>query len=311
MESGVAQSRPLTAIGLRLLAALALTTLSMLVKLAGEQGVNLFEMIFWRQAMTLLVMIAFASATVGLAALKPVRFRAHVVRSVFGIVGMALVYGAVILLPLAEATTLNFTAPIWAVILSMLLLKEKIGRYRWSAVAIGFAGILIVTQPGGTPVDPRGIAVGLAAAFMVALISIQIQDLNKTEGSTSIVFWFCLLTTPEAALALPFVGKAHSPETWLLLGGIGLSGAAAQLLLTNSLRYGSAATVIVMDYTALLWATLYGWQVFDELPAPTTWIGAPIIILAGSIIVLREGHLARQARKENRRARPPEEPLVP
>ena len=302
MESGVAQSRPLTAIGLRLLAALALTTLSMLVKLAGEQGVNLFEMIFWRQAMTLLVMIAFASATVGLAALKPVRFRAHVVRSVFGIVGMALVYGAVILLPLAEATTLNFTAPIWAVILSMLLLKEKIGRYRWSAVAIGFIGILIVTQPGGTPVDPRGIAVGLAAAFMVALISIQIQDLNKTEGSTSIVFWFCLLTTPVAALALPFVGKAHSSETWLLLGGIGLSGAAAQLLLTNSLRYGS---------TALLWATLYGWQVFDELPAPTTWIGAPIIILAGSIIVLREGHLARQARKENRRARPPEEPLVP
>jgi len=310
MESGVAQSRPLTAIGLRLLAALALTTLSMLVKLAGEQGVNLFEMIFWRQAMTLLVMIAFASATVGLAALKPVRFRAHVVRSVFGIVGMALVYGAVILLPLAEATTLNFTAPIWAVILSMLLLKEKIGRYRWSAVAIGFAGILIVTQPGGTPVDPRGIAVGLAAAFMVALISIQIQDLNKTEGSTSIVFWFCLLTTPVAALALPFVGKAHSPETWLLLGGIGLSGAAAQLLLTNSLRYGSAATVIVMDYTALLWATLYGWQVFDELPVPNTWIGAPLIILAGTIILVREGHLARKARRARLDVPAPEEPLA-
>ncbi len=310
MESGVAQSRPLTAIGLRLLAALALTTLSMLVKLAGEQGVHLFEMIFWRQAVTLLVMIGFAAATVGLAALKPVRFRAHVVRSAFGIVGMGLVYGAVILLPLAEATTLNFTAPIWAVILSMLLLKEKIGRYRWSAVAIGFVGILIVTQPGGTPVDPFGIAVGLAAAFMVALISIQLQDLNKTEGSTSIVFWFCLLTAPVAALALPFVGTAHSTEAWLLLGGIGLSGAAAQLLLTNSLRYGSAATVIVMDYTALLWATLYGWQVFGELPAPTTWIGAPVIILAGTIIVLREGHLSRKARRENALVRPAEEPLA-
>ena len=307
MESGVAQSRPLLAIGLRLLAALALTTLSMLVKLAGEQGVHLFEMIFWRQAVTLIVMIGFAAATVGLAALKPVRFGAHVVRSVFGIIGMALVYGAVILLPLAEATTLNFTAPIWAVILSMLLLKEKIGRYRWSAVAIGFAGILVVTQPGSTPVDPMGIAVGLAAAFMVALISIQIQDLNKTEGSTSIVFWFCLLTTPVAALSLPFVAKAHSTEAWLLLGGIGLSGAAAQLLLTNSLRYGSAATVIVMDYTALLWATLYGWQVFGDLPAPTTWIGAPIIIMAGSIIVLRESHLSRKAK----RTPPAEEPLAP
>lgn len=323
MEAGVAHSRPLTAIGLRLLAALALTTLSMLVKLAGEQGVHLFEMIFWRQAVTLIVMIGFASATVGLLALKPVRFGAHVVRSIFGIIGMGLVYGAVILLPLAEATTLNFTAPIWAVILSMLLLKEKIGRYRWSAVAIGFVGILIVTQPGGTPVDPVGIAMGLAAAFMVALISIQIQDLNKTEGSTSIVFWFCLLTAPVAALSLPFVGTAHSSDTWLLLGGIGLSGAAAQLLLTNSLRYGSAATVIVMDYTALLWATLYGWQVFDDLPAPTTWIGAPIIILAGTIIVLREGHLSRKARREAKleaaaeadsaaaRTTAPAEPLAP
>jgi len=121
------------------------------------------------------------------------------------------------------------------------------------------------------------------------------------------VFWFCLLTVPLLALALPFVGKAHSMETWLLLLGVGLSGAAGQLLLTNSLRFGSAATVIVMDYTALLWATIYGWQVFDELPVANTWIGAPIIILAGTIIVVREGHLARKAR----RSAAPEEPLAP
>ncbi|MEL7728825.1 DMT family transporter [Citromicrobium bathyomarinum] len=307
MDGSVAQSRPLTAIGLRLLAALALTTLSMLVKLTGEQGVHLFEIIFWRQAVTLIVMVGFAAATVGLATLRPVRFKSHAIRSAYGITGMAMVYGAVILLPLAEATTVNFTAPIWAVILSMLLLKEKIGRYRWSAVALGFIGILIVTQPGNTPVDPLGLALGLGGAFMVALISIQIQDLNKTESATSIVFWFCLLTVPLLALALPFVGKAHSMETWLLLLGVGLSGAAGQLLLTNSLRFGSAATVIVMDYTALLWATIYGWQVFDELPVANTWIGAPIIILAGTIIVVREGHLARKAR----RSAAPEEPLAP
>ncbi|KPM15686.1 DMT family transporter [Citromicrobium sp. WPS32] len=310
MDASVAQSRPLTAIGLRLLAAFSLTTLSMLVKLVGEDGVHLLEIIFWRQAVTLLAMIAFAAATVGFATLRPVRFRSHAIRSAYGIVGMALVYGAVIMLPLAEATTINFTAPIWAVILSMLLMKERIGRYRWSAIAIGFAGILIVAQPGGNPVDPLGIAVGLGGAFMVALTSIQIQDLNKTESPTSIVFWFCLLTVPLLALALPFVAKAHSSETWLLLGGVGLSGAAAQLLLTTSLRFGSAATVIVMDYTALLWATLYGWQVFDELPVPNTWIGAPLIILAGTIILVREGHLARKARRARLDVPAPEEPLA-
>ena len=307
MEAGVAQSRPLMAIGLRLLAAVALTTLSMLVKLTEQQGVHLFEIMFWRQFFTLLAMVGFAAATVGFAQLRPVRFRQHAYRSAYGITGMALVYAAVILLPLAEATTVNFTAPIWATILSMILMKEKIGRYRWSAVAIGFLGILIVAQPGSSPVDPLGLAVGLGGAFMIALTSVQIQDLNKTESSTSIVFWFCLLTSPLLALALPFVGKAHSTETWLLLGGVGLSGAAGQLLLTNSLRYGAAATVIVMDYTALLWATLYGWQVFGDLPVANTWIGAPIIILAGTIIVVREGHLARKAR----RATAPEEPLAP
>ncbi|GAB5347929.1 DMT family transporter [Alteriqipengyuania sp. 357] len=310
MDASVAQSRPLMAIGLRLLAALALTTLSMLVKLTGEQDVHLFEIIFWRQAVTLLAMIGFAAATVGFATLRPVRFKSHAIRSAYGIVGMALVYGAVIMLPLAEATTINFTAPIWAVILSMLLMKERIGRYRWSAIVIGFVGILIVAQPGGNPVDPVGIAVGLGGAFMVALTSIQIQDLNKTESSTSIVFWFCLLTVPLLSIALPFVGKAHSAETWLLLGGVGVSGAAGQLLLTNSLRYGSAATVIVMDYTALLWATIYGWQVFGDLPVPNTWIGAPIIILAGTIIVVREGHLARKARREATPVAAPEEPLA-
>lgn len=310
MDAGVAHSRPLTAIGLRLLAAIALTTLSMLVKLTEQHGVHLFEIMFWRQALTLLAMVGFAAATVGLATLRPVRFKQHVLRSAYGITGMAMVYGAVILLPLAEATTVNFTAPIWAVILAMLLMKERIGRYRWSAVVIGFIGILIVAQPGDTPVDPLGLAVGLGGAFMIALTSVQIQDLNKTESPTAIVFWFCLLTAPPLALALPFVGQAHAPEVWLLLLGVGISGAAGQLLLTNSLRYGSAATVIVMDYTALLWATLYGWQVFGNLPLANTWIGAPIIILAGTIILLREGHLARKARRA-RRSPAPEEPLAP
>ena len=86
--------------------------------------------------------------------------------------------------------------------------------------------------------------------------------------------------------------------------------AAAQLLLTTSLRFGSAATVIVMDYTALLWATLYGWQVFDELPVPNTWIGAPLIILAGTIILVREGHLARKARRARLDVPAPEDPLA-
>ena len=246
------------------------------------------------QAITLPIVFGWTLIVADLASLKPNRFSAHFVRALFGITGMALVYGAVTLLPLAEATTLNFTAPIFAVILAMVLLKEEIGRYRWTAVAIGFAGILIVTQPGNATIDPFGVAIGLGGAFMIALVSIQIQDLNRTETAQGIVFWFCMLTLPLLALFLPFFASAHDATGWLLLGGVGLTGAAGQLLLTTSLRFGSAATVIVMDYTALVWATAYGWLFWDRLPGPALWLGAPLIIAAGTIIVLRERHLARR-----------------
>jgi len=294
VDSTVAAPRPLMAVILRICAALVLATMSALVKLAGEAGVHLTEIVFWRQAITLPIVFGWTLIVADLASLKPNRFSAHFVRALFGITGMALVYGAVTLLPLAEATTLNFTAPIFAVILAMVLLKEEIGRYRWTAVAIGFAGILIVTQPGNATIDPFGVAIGLGGAFMIALVSIQIQDLNRTETAQGIVFWFCMLTLPLLALFLPFFASAHDATGWLLLGGVGLTGAAGQLLLTTSLRFGSAATVIVMDYTALVWATAYGWLFWDRLPGPALWLGAPLIIAAGTIIVLRERHLARR-----------------
>lgn len=292
VDATVAAPRPLMAVVIRIFAALVLATMSALVKLASESGVNLPEIIFWRQAITLPIVLAWTLVVADLASLRPKRFSAHFVRALYGITGMALVYGAVTRLPLAEATTLNFTAPIFAVILAMLLLKEQIGRYRWAAVAIGFVGILIVTQPGNTTIDPFGVAIGLGGAFMIALTSIQIQDLNRTESAQGIVFWFCLLTLPLLSVLLPFFSTAHDTAGWLLLLGVGLTGAAGQLLLTTSLRFGSAATVIVMDYTALIWATGYGWLFWDRLPGLALWLGAPLIILAGTIIVLRERHLA-------------------
>ena len=291
MDSTVAAPRPQLAVIVRIFAAMALATMSALVKLAGEAGVHLSEIVFWRQAITLPIVFVWTLVVADIASLKPVRFSAHLVRALYGITGMALIYGAVTLLPLAEATTLNFTAPIFAVILAMLLLKEKIGKYRWSAVGIGFAGILIVTQPGSADVDPFGVAIGLAGAFMVALVSIQIQDLNRTETAQGIVFWFCLLTLPLTACFLPFFATAHDTTGWLLLLGVGLTGAAGQLLLTASLRFGSAATVIVMDYTALIWATGFGWLFWNDLPGPALWLGAPLIITAGTIIVMRERYL--------------------
>ena len=296
MDGTIARPRPFLALGLRLLTALALATMGMLLKLASTRGVHLAELVFWRQTITAGAVTIVLMALGQFGSVRTRRFPAHVRRAVYGITGMFFVYGAVVLLPLAEATTLSFTAPFFAVLLSMLLFREKVGKYRWGAVVLGFAGVLVLTRPGSAVIDPFGAAVGLTAAFLVALISFQIQDLNKTETPWSIVFWFAALTAPLTLIAVPFVYTPHDSVTWLIIVAMALSGAIGQLLLTASLRFGSASVVLLMDYTSLLWATMYGFYVFDRTPATSLWIAAPLIIGAGALIAYRERLLARQQR---------------
>lgn len=284
------------ALFVRLLAAFALPTMGMLVKLAGERGAHLMELIFWRQLLTAMLLGAGLAVTGQLALLRTKRLPAHARRAASGLFGMIFTYGAVLLLPLAEATTLGFTAPVFAVLIALVLFGERIGPYRWGAVAMGFAGVVVVMQPFAglhAGVTVGGIVVGLVAPFMVAVISYQLQDLNTTENPWSIVFWFAALTTPVAALALPFVTTAHDPLTWALILGMGLVGAAAQMLLTTSLRFGSAAVILLMDYTSLLWASFYGYAVFGRAAPASLWLGAPLIIGAGVLIAWRERQLAR------------------
>lgn len=299
MDGSIARPRPLLALGLRLLTALALATMAMLVKLAGEHGAHLIELIFWRQALTALLIGAGLALSGRLALLKTERLRSHGLRSATGLFGMLFTYGAVLLLPLAEATTLGFTAPIFAVLIAMILFRETIGPYRWAAVGIGFAGVVVVMQPGSGAHDGvtlTGVVVGLMAPLIVSLISFQIQDLNKTENPWSIVFWFAALSAPVAALAMPFVMSAHDGQTWLIILAMSLMGVLAQILLTTSLRFGSAAVILLMDYTALLWASFYGVYVFDRAAPASLWLGAPLIIGAGLLIAWREHRLAKARR---------------
>jgi len=301
MDGSIARPRPLLALFLRLLAALALATMAMLVKLAGTRGAHLLEMIFWRQALAAMLIGIGLAAAGKLALLRTRRLGAHGRRAVSGTIGMLFTYGAVLLLPLAEATTLGFTAPIFAVLIALAMFGEKIGRYRMGAIAIGFTGVLVVMGPGLGEADEAitvaGVIVGLIAPFMVSLISFQVQDLNTTESAWSIVFWFSALSAPVLALALPFVLGPHDSETWGIILAMALCGALAQVLLTLSLRFGSAAVVLLMDYTALLWASLYGVFIFDRAAPASLWLGAPLIVTAGLIIAWRERELARLKRR--------------
>lgn len=295
MDATIAEPRPLLALLIRLGAVAALATMAALIKYAEAGGVHFLEILFWRQFVSLPILLAWALATgAGRSAFATSRFGAHLRRAFIGLIGMVLNFGGIVLLPLAEATTMNFTAPIWAVLLSVLLLKDRPGIWRWSSVLIGFVGVLVIARPGSGALPLEGAAVALGGAFMIALISIQVADLGRTEKPFTVVFWFSAISTPVVALGLPFAAGAHSAEQWLLLAGIGIFGTIGQLLLTAALRLGEVASVIVMDYSALFWAMLYSALVFGTLPGAGTWIGAPLIICAGLIITWREHHLARR-----------------
>ena len=293
MDDTLPPQRPLLALLIRLGAIAALATMSALIKLASQHHIHVLEIMFWRQLISLPLIAAWLAGTGRLAKLRTKRPRTHFLRALYGTIGMLFNFGAVILLPLAEATTMAFTAPIWAVILATLLLKESVGPWRWSAVVLGFAGVLLIAQPGSGDIPLFGAAVALAGAFMVALISIQIADLNRTDKPVTIVFYFALFSVPMTALALPFVARPHDTEGWLLLLAIGGTGVIGQLLLTAALRFGAVASVIVMHYSSLFWATLYGWLFFASLPPRSTWLGTPLIVAAGLVIAWREHRLAR------------------
>jgi len=121
--------------------------MAMLVKLAGERGAHLAELVFWRQFISLICIAALLGVWGKLSSIRTKRFGAHALRAAYGLTGMFFVYGAVILLPLAEATAISFTAPFFAVLLAVVLFGEKVGMYRWGAVALGFSGVVVLTQP--------------------------------------------------------------------------------------------------------------------------------------------------------------------
>ncbi|MCP5402751.1 MAG: DMT family transporter [Novosphingobium sp.] len=279
---------------LRLAAMVLLSTMFMLVKYAGQAGIALPELMFWRQAIPVLLIPAWLAASGKLHQLRTRRLKRHALRAGVGMLGMVCGFGAAILLPLAEAMTLGFTTPFFAVVITALVLRERVGPWRWMAVAVGFVGVVVIAQPGGEPIAPLGVAAGLAAGLVVAIVSFQIRDLARVDDPVAVVFYFSLFGAAIMAVPLPFFITAHSPFEWLLLVSIGVFGTFGQWLVSASLRHGAVASVIVMDYTSLIWATLYGWLIWDRLPPFTLWLGAPAIIAAGIIIAWREQKLAHR-----------------
>ncbi len=292
-----AHDRILPAIALRLVSVVFLATMAALIKLAEAGGAHLSEILFFRQAVGVPLVAGVIAAGPGLATIRTGQLSAHILRAVVGLVSMTCLFTAVTMLPLAESTTLQFTVPIFATILGALVLKEPTGWHRWLAVAAGFTGVLIVARPGTGHFALWGTLAGLTAGFLTAVVSILLRRIGRTESAFTTVFWFATLSMVPLSVIYALDHQAHPLRIWLLLLGIGVVGNLGQIALTSALKLGPVSVVVPMDYSSLLWATLYGWVLFGALPGVATWIGAPLIIGSGLYIVWRE-HVRHQTETE-------------
>lgn len=283
------------AIALKLAQTLAFSLTYAASKLAGPVPTS--EIVFFRGLFALLPLFAWTAFTVGpFAAFRTRRPLYHVVRSCVGTVSLYSCFAAIKLLALATFTAFSFLQPVFAVILAALFLGERVGPWRWGAVAIGFAGVLLMIEPHGGLLQlvrlqlSPGIAYALAFAFLTAVVVILIRQMSAFERGEAIVFYFMSTCAAVGALGMiwqhPMLG--FWPVFWLILCGV--TGGLGQIFMTYSYRYAEPSLLASYDYAAMLWATLLGYFVFAEVPSVLVLSGAGLVIAAGLLIAWRERH---------------------
>jgi drug/metabolite transporter (DMT)-like permease len=290
MHGGAAQrdqDHVVSGILCRLGSGLSFSTMGALLKLASMDGMNAPELVFYRSVFSLPVVLFWVLKTENLAALKPNRPLAHVWRSALGLTSMGLTFQALIMLPLADATAINFTAPIFATVLSFLILREDVRIHRRAAVVVGFIGVLIVARPGGSSLPAVGVMIALIAALGQAGVTTTLRQIQRSENISAIVFWFAVAGILVGGLLMPVFGHAHPVQAFAFVAAGGLAGGIGQLLMTNSLR-APVSVVSPFDYLQIVGATIYGWLLFSDVPSAHTITGAALIAASGIYTVWRE-----------------------
>lgn len=282
------RDHPMLGASIRLSATFGFGLMAALSKLAAEQGVSSIEIALYRCLFALPVILLWIMLGPGLHTLRTRRPGAHALRSALGFATLLGTFTAIGLLPLATATTISFAAPLFATMFSAILLGEVVGWHRWSAVAAGLIGVAIVMRPGGGALPVAGVIVALGSALGTSLVTVTMRQITTTEAPGTIVFWFTFSTAAAAAIALPFIGHAHNPAQWLLLGGVGLTGAFMQIALTTSLRHAPVSVVAPIDYCQLIWASAFGWLIWNVVPSRNTLCGAALIAISGLYVLVRE-----------------------
>ena len=273
----------------------AMTLLSASMNSAARHisdSVHPFEIAFFRNLFAFLFVLPMLMRY-GLGVLKTKRLGTHMGRASLNVINMMFFFYAVSITPLSEVVALGFTAPIFATILSVLILKEVVRVRRWSAIAFAFCGALVIVQPGfDTFVLGQGLT--LMAALTWAGCLLFIKSLSRTESSLAIVAYMAILMTPLSLIPALFVWEWPSFNEFCWLAMIGFTGGGAQFLLAQALREADLSVVMPFDFTKLVWVSLIAYVAFGEIPTTTAWFGGAMIFASGVYIARRESRVGNK-----------------
>jgi drug/metabolite transporter (DMT)-like permease len=255
-------------------------------------GYAIPQIIFFGRALAVPISFFLTTKRVGLGGLRSHRIGSHFLRALSSLADIVFFVSAIALTSLANTTTITFSAPLIMTILSAVFLHENVGWRRWTAVVMGFLGVLIVLQPSGAGLGVASIfAIGSAVAYAIFLI--LTRAMTRHEPVPVMILWNSGLVMIFMGIWMIPVWRTPTPEDWVRFIAIAVTGAIGQFTTTEAFRMGEASLLAPLQYTSLIWAALFGYVVFDDVPSATLWVGAAVIMMSALYIVLYE-HRKRQ-----------------
>lgn len=255
------------------------------------------QILFLRNVIALPFAVLLAVKLGGIGALRSHRPAVHLLRGLLWIAATILFFTSFSYLELAEATALIFVAPFFITAISAVLLREHVGIRRWLAVLTGFVGVLVIVRPGTATFQPASL-MPVATAFIYAILMLGARWVDSRESVWTMLLYLTGASALLSAVVVPFVWNPVRLDDLWLFAAIAVFGTAGMTLMTQAFRLTSAVIVAPLDYSAMVWATAFGWLVWQEVPDGPTFIGAAIIIASGLYVILRE-HRLRNPRSGN------------
>ncbi len=235
------------------------------------------------------------------------RIAGHFWRTLMGTTSMVLGFYAVSLLPLADATAISFSQPLFSVLVAALIAGDKVRWRRWSATVVGFVGVLVMVRPGEGSLQ-FGALIALANAATVSLSILLVKRLSDSETPLMILTQFAIFSTLLLAPPALWVWRWPDAWGWVLAVGIALSATVGQYFWVQAFKAGEMSAVAPFEYLRLPFAVFVGWLIWGETPVIWTYVGAAIVIASALYIAQREAELARQRRRAAAASPSPQKP---